>query len=41
MNQDSSVFYVVVEGKLVMESCIEIDAYHKYPCGVKEWEVKK
>ncbi len=24
-----------------METCIEVDTYHKFPSGVKEWEVKK
>jgi CRP-like cAMP-binding protein len=41
MNENAGVFYVVVEGKLVMETCIEIDTYHKFPCGAKEWELKK
>jgi len=32
---------VVVEGKLVLETCIEIDTYHKFPSSAKEWKVTK
>jgi CRP-like cAMP-binding protein len=31
----------MVEGKLLLETCIEIDSYTKFPCGAKEWEIKK
>lgn len=31
----------MIEGKLTLETCIEVDTYHKFPSGVKEWEVKK
>lgn len=34
---EASAFYVVVEGKIVLETCIEIDTYNKFPCSAKEW----
>ena len=41
MDETSGVFYVVVEGKLVLETCIEIDTYNKFPSSAKEWKVTK
>lgn len=38
---EASAFYVVVEGKIVLETCIEIDTYNKFPCSAKEWQVIK
>lgn len=31
IGQDSSTFYVVRRGKLIMETIIEIDSYFRYP----------
>ena len=39
MDETASVFYVVVEGKLQLETCIEIDTYNKFPSSAKGWKV--
>ena len=33
--------YVVQEGSVAMETCIEIDRYHRFPISHDEWEVRK
>ena len=34
-------FYVVREGKLIMETIIEVDTYFKFPVNRHKWEVRK
>lgn len=41
MGTKASTFYIVVEGKLCMETVIEIDNFFKFPINKKQWEVRK
>ena len=41
IGQLPSTFYVVREGKLIMETIIEVESYYKYPTDKHEWEVRK
>lgn len=41
IGQSPTTFYVVKEGKLTMETIIEIDSYFKFPVDRQVWEVRK
>ena len=38
---DPEVFYILRSGKLILETIIDIEDYHKYPVANKEWEILK
>ena len=41
IGQSASTFYVVREGKLTMETIIEIDSFFKIPVDRNRWEIRK
>ena len=41
IGQLPNTFYLVREGKLCMETIIEVESYYKYPINKQEWEVRK
>ena len=41
IGQEPATFYVVVRGKLIMETVIEIDSFFRYPVDKQTWEVRK
>ena len=41
IGQAASTFYVVREGKLTMETIIEVESFFKFPVDRQKWEVRK
>ena len=41
MGHDTSAFYMVKDGAVLLETLIEIDAYFKIPVKTNEWDVRK
>jgi len=41
MGQSPNVFYIVKEGKLTMETVLEIDYFYKIPINSKQWHVRR
>ena len=38
---DAEVFYILKSGRMMIETIIEIEDYHKYPIGNQSWEILK
>ncbi|CDW71420.1 UNKNOWN [Stylonychia lemnae] len=38
---ESSVFYIIKKGSVVVETVIDIDEYNRYPIDIKTWEIVK
>jgi len=41
IGQNASTFYLVREGKLTMETIIEIESFFKFPVDRHTWEIRK
>lgn len=41
IGSESEVFYVLKSGRMIIETIIEVEDYHKYPVGNKSWEIMK
>jgi CRP-like cAMP-binding protein len=38
---DAEVFYILKTGRMIIETIVEIEEYHKYPIGNQSWEILK
>jgi hypothetical protein len=41
IGHDTSAFYFIKDGAVLLETLIEIDSYFQIPVSSKEWEVRK
>lgn len=41
IGQESEVFYILKSGRLIIETILEVEDYHKFPIGNQSWEILK